>query len=369
MNKYPVKQSILETVSKNYAKMETPDRPVLDCTLGVNPYGLPKRVREALAEMDPGYIVNYPHEEAVIDGIIEKFGNTAELTREQILLSCGSFDALCKINKAFLSPNSGVMGVAPRFSAYVDDVHQIGAIHRNYVLTPVNGYRFETEEFLRCYHFYQDCPLVCIENPHNPTGQIIPLAEIEVIAVQAEKNGAVLLVDEAYGEYMPESNSAVNLVSRLKNVAVCRSFSKGYGMAGLRIGYLVTHRDLADVLRDLFIPYDCNGAARYMAHVMLEQKDFCNALRRRTAQDKENILRRLTRLCTAVTAAGTPIMLLYHEDPEVDLYGALLKEGLLTVSGLGFDALGKNAVRMMVCADSEAQAALLQQAQNVLYAC
>ena len=366
MTEYPVKQSVLNTVSKNYANMAIPDRPILDCTLGVSPYGLPERVRAALGAMDPETIVHYPHDADVIDGIVEKFRNTAELTRDQILLSCGSFDALCKINKAFLASNSGVMGVAPRFSAYVDDVNQIGAVHRGYVLCQENGYRFDSAEFLRCYSFYRDCPLVCIENPHNPTGQIIPLAEIEEIAAQAERSGAVLLVDEAYGEYMPEENSAVNLVSRRKNVAVCRSFSKGYGMAGLRIGYLVTNRALAEILRDLFVPYDCNGVARYLACAMLQEREYCDILRRRTAQDKERILRVLTCVHAAATAAATPIMLLYHEDPETNLHQALLETGLLTVSGLGFEALGKNAVRMMVCADSGEQAALLRQAQERL---
>lgn len=361
---YRIKQSVLDTVAKNYGNITVPSGPVLDCTLGVNPYGLPQRVRTALREMDPGVVAHYPHDCDVIGGIAAKFAGVARLTGENVLLSCGSFDALCKLNKAVLGPNSGVMGVVPRFSAYVDDVNNIGAIHRGYPLQASDGYRFNTEEFLRRYRLYPDCPLVCVENPHNPTGQIIPLGEIEAIAAEAERNGALLLVDEAYGEYMPEENSAVGLVSRRENVAVCRSFSKGYGMAGLRIGYLVGHPSLIGKLNNLFVPYDCNAVARRLAAAMLREEGFCAGLRRRTARDKGKVLSSLTKFRAAATAESTPILLLYVEDGDVDLHRLLLEEGLLTVSGAGFDNLGRNAVRMMVSAEPEKQAALLERAQR-----
>ena len=120
----------------------------------------------------------------------------------------------------------------------------MGSPLKNVFLTPPN-YRFEVEDILSL--ITDDISMVYVDNPHNPTGQVIPLSRIRRVADLCAEKGIMLIVDEAYGGFMDEEESSVNLDH--ENVVSLRSFSKSWGMASLRAGYAVV-RD--QELRELY---------------------------------------------------------------------------------------------------------------------
>lgn len=306
-------------------------------------------------------VSHYPHIDAIREKIAERFRAVVPISADNVLMSNGSMDVLRKLNMAVVGEGGSVMGVEPRFSAYMDDLAYLGARHISYVLTQENNYRFDTDAFLRKYEKNPGCRMVCIENPHNPTGQIIPIAEIERIAVAAKKQGVFLTVDEAYGDYMPLENSAAVLLSKYENVLVARSFSKGYGMAGIRLGYMLAAKKTADALSKAFGPFDCNSVGRLLGMSALKDVEFCTRLMNRVKSDKQLILSSLGNLRVAQTSPTTPIMMLYQLDTDTDLYRHLLNHGIKAVSGKGFASLSANSVRMMVCADANRQAEILRR--------
>lgn len=378
---------IFSYVSKDYANSLPPGDVRLDCSLGVSPRPLQSSVFARLREFQSGInfdaIKYYPHSEALKRTLVDWYRRngvgTTWLTEGNFLLGNGSYDILCSLNLLCLSKGDCVLGHAPQFTAYVDHVNCIGAEYHAYYLKRESGFRFETDDYLM--QMSPEYSLFIVENPNNPTGQVIALEELEKIAKKACLLGKLLVVDEAYGEYLPLQSSAINLIPSFPNVVVTRTFSKGFGMAGLRLGYAVGDCGSAGVLpqlQKLLLPFNSNSIARILAQTTLESlmetgEDMRAALEldALTAQ-KQVLLQTIQRLNeehhrklkVAATAEYTPIMTLFYEEggEKFHLQTHLMRWGLLTVSCESYLGLGPNAVRLML--PHPAQTPMLVQLLN-----
>jgi histidinol-phosphate aminotransferase len=193
-----------------------------------------------------------------------------------------------------------------------------------------------------------------IDNPSNPTGQIIPIEIIADIAEKAAKKEVCVIVDEAYGDFMDKENSAINLLDTFDNVMVLKSFSKGFGMAGMRVGYAVGSVELMDVYRKVSIPFCVSGMAAALAIEALKDEEFLAESRKKIAEVKRKIIESTDLLENLETSMTVPIMTLIHPDSDVDLYKELLSVQVLSVPGDSFEGLGKNCVRIRICQDADA---------------
>jgi histidinol-phosphate aminotransferase len=345
----------------------------LDCTLGVNPEALPESVMEALKTINAGAVKYYPHDDNFIEKLAAWFRERgiAWLTKENLALGDGSVDLLFNINLLCLAKDKKVLGHAPQFTAYVDHVNCIGAAYRAYRFPQADNYRFSAEGYLA--EMDSSCSLFIVENPNNPTGQIIKRGDIEKIAAKAMSLDTVLIVDEAYGDYMEFDNSALHIIKDYPNVIVTRSFSKGFGMAGVRLGYAAasTQSGMLAQLKKLMCPFNCNGVARLLGEAMLESG--ADVLKTNAIQaNKQKVLSALGKLKAAETSLRTPIMTLYYDtnDSEFDLQSFLAeKVRLAAVSCATYDGLDKRAVRLMLpnAADVDGKLLpMLAKAQSLL---
>lgn len=352
-----------------------PEYPVdLDCSLGVNQEDLPDMVFTKLRELnrdnqDP--IKQYPHDESLLEKLADWYKRRGInwLKPENLILGCGSFDLLCNMNLLCLARYKKVLGHAPQFSAYVDHVNCIGAAYCSYALPRAKNYKFEAEGYLGEMNPGHD--LFIVENPNNPTGQEIKLTDIQKIAARAESLHTILVVDEAYGDYMELHNSAVNLIPDYPNVVVTRTFSKGFGMAGIRLGYAFVSSEggIAVQLRKLEISFNSNGIARVLAGTIIDHyEDILKIQEIRT--NKQKILKALTKLEAAESSERTPIMVLYYDtmDSGFDLQQFLAeKVQLAAVSCAAYGGLDKRAVRLMLPGTKDVDEKLLPKlicAQN-----
>jgi histidinol-phosphate aminotransferase len=359
---------ITSYISKDYG-LHSPSFPIeLDCSLGVNQENLPCSVFERFKQFsaeNQAAIKQYPHDERIIEKIAAWYccGGITWLTKEHLLLGNGSFDLLCNITLLSLAKNKKVLGHAPQFTAYIDHVNCLGADYCFYSLPPEKNYRFDAGEYLKKMNSGYD--LFIIENPNNPTGQIIPLEQIKNIAQKARELNTVLVLDEAYGDYMEIENSAINLVRDFSNVIVTRSFSKGLGMAGIRLGYAVTQNDILAQLKKLVTPFNCNGIARVLACAMFDSFLNNKAIAINTNEiqtNKQKVLNALKKLYAAHTSLLTPIMTLYHktDDIKFDLQHFLAqKVHLGTVGCAAYEGLDKRAVRLMLPKTADVENKLL----------
>ena len=187
---------------------------------------------------------------------------------------------LDRLNKALLKPKSLVLGFEPQFTVFEENVNSFGAIYKSIKLK--GNYKFAAEEFLQFIENNPKHKIVYIDNPSNPTGQIIPLKEIKKVVKLAN----TLIVDEAYGEFMPKKNSAVKLLKDFDNVIVTRSFSKGFGLAGLRIGYGIMNKKFGKLYQKARLPFEFNIVGLEVACKALESNLIAKSIRKVKAEKK-----------------------------------------------------------------------------------
>ncbi len=351
---------------------------ILDCSLGVNPASLDKGILAAVSSAGKDGILeklikDYPHDDSVKGALADWF-QRQRAGREWIRDGCfvlgnGSYGMLCAINQLFLGPGRRVLGLSPQFTAYIDSACYTGAQYEAFLLKEAENYRFDGTRFREAMSETYD--LFILENPNNPTGQAIPLEEIALTAKRAKELGRVLVVDEAYGDYLAADQTAIDLLPDHDNLIVTRSFSKAFGMAGMRFGYAVVSSTggIAAELEKAAIPFQCNNFARYLAAEALKTKAGLKdpfgvtEIRKEKAVLAELLssLKKETGRCLSMaeTEPSVPIFMLYigdvsasgHEDPEAekpDLYELFMEAGILTVSCATYPGLGKHAVRLML---------------------
>lgn len=350
-----------EKISYAMEHIELPDGGI-DCSEGCNPYGFPPECAEVLKSFDPTRMGPYPHSDALYDAIREFWKDQIDVERSNILLTDGSISALYIINNIFDTHNSIVLGISPQFTDYYMHAEMIGIQYAPYQLKKEFNYKFDSYEFLSL-HYITDTyahastksksyNFIYIDNPNNPTGQSISLYDIEKIVKGALKKDITVIIDEAYGDFMPKKDSAVQLFAKYPNLAVVRTLSKGYGLAGLRIGYIIAHKDLIGYMTKMVNPYMVGELAREVGAEALRHGEFIEKCKADFAEMKAAIRKVLEsgktagRLHMAETLDTNSLLLLYHDDKKINLYDEFLRRKVLTIDGYDFRGLDSTSVRI-----------------------
>jgi histidinol-phosphate aminotransferase len=333
----------------------------IDCALGTNPFGTPEKAKEAFDSAAKGYrLSSYPEPwSRTLQEALVQYWHKTGIAIDNIVLGAGSMGVLQQFNTLFLAPGARLLGLAPQFADYVRAAQVRGAKYEGITLQPPK-LKIPVTHLLE--HLDPDIALVYLDNPHNPTGQVLPLSDLEAIAEQALDYRIAVIVDEAYGDFVPNENSAINLVTKYPNVVVARSFSKGWGLAGLRVGYGVINTELKELYNKIDMPFSIIDPAAAAACAALGQSDFLAFSREKVAQIKKQVKHSLTRLKISCTHDTTPIMTLTAPDPDTNLRQQFLRQGVLVVDGGEFPGLSSASVRLRVPADG---AALVERLQAV----
>jgi histidinol-phosphate aminotransferase len=280
-----IREELLRQEKISYAmdQIELPEGGI-DCSEGCNPYGFPPECADVLKNFDPARLGPYPHSHALHDAIHEFWKDQIDVEYSNILLADGSISALYIINNIFDTHNSVVLGISPQFTDYYMHAEMIGIDYAPYQLKKERNYAFDAGEFMSM-HFIADTyahaslpaksyNFIYIDNPNNPTGQCIDIGDIERIVRGALKKDITVIIDEAYGDFMPKENSAVQLFAEYPNLAVVRTLSKGFGLAGMRIGYIIAHKELISYMKKMVNPYMIGELAREAGAEALKHEDF-----------------------------------------------------------------------------------------------
>lgn len=188
-----------------------------------------------------------------------------DVGREQITLGNGSNDVLDLIARTFAGGKREVIYSAYAFAVYSLVTQSVGA---RAVVTPARDWGHDLDA-MRGAVTERTC-LVFIANPNNPTGTWVDAASLERFIGSLPEH-VLVVVDEAYAEYiaLPDYPHCVSWVDRYPNLIVTRSFSKAYGLAGLRVGYGISHPDIADLLNRVRQPFNVNSVALAAARAAL----------------------------------------------------------------------------------------------------
>ena len=170
-----------------------------------------------------------------------------------LLIGIGSSEILKAVAWAYGSQAGNIVEAYPSYSAVGDAAIEIPGSKIERKIIPLDSEnRFDTAAMIKAIDLNTKVVVIC--NPNNPTGTTIPLSQIVSVADATPKD-AVLLVDEAYIEFLPHADkvSAIELAKTRKNVIVARTFSKVYGLAGLRIGYGLGSTQIIEKLRPFML--------------------------------------------------------------------------------------------------------------------
>ena len=316
----------------------------LDCSLGVNPYGFPQEVLQVKDSYDWAHLLDYPHSHQLHDALCASWPG---VNAKQITLANGSICGLYYLCNIFAgAPRTKVVGFVPTFTDMIESVKTFGMHYHGVSVRLEENGKACADDLIAAID--EDTALVYVDRPNNPTGQTLPLADMRRILEAARAKGAYVLADEAYGDFIPKEEASLALWGEYDNLIVAKTFSKGFGLANLRCGYVVAPEELTGYMAKTLNPYVssdlnraiCAAALQYPQHPVAHGEDFAAAktgLRAVTGQ----------RITMLESDDRVPICTLALQE-DGDLQALLMQHDVLTVSGAEFDALGKRYVRLRI---------------------
>ena len=226
---------------------------VLDFSASVNPLGPSPRVREALARLD---VSRYPDPQSL--ALTEELARRNGVDPERILVGNGATELIHLVVRVFVRGGQRAIAFTPTFGEFERASQLQSASIFPWQANPQRGFRWTLRNKADVLRRVTP-PLVYLCNPNNPTG--VYLDEAEVRSVVEGLIGGPMLLDEAYVNFVEQRWDATRLTRRGR-VILLRSMTKDYGLAGLRLGYMVAHPDAVAAVRRLQPEWSVSAAAQ-----------------------------------------------------------------------------------------------------------
>ncbi|HTN93688.1 MAG TPA: histidinol-phosphate transaminase [Gallionella sp.] len=256
-----------------------------------NPLGCSPRATAAMQEAIKT-IALYPDGNgfALKDALVKRYG----VSPEQIVLGNGSNDMLELAARAFLTVGDKAVYSDHAFAVYPLATQAVGATG---VSVPAINYGHDLKAMLKAA-IKQKAKLVFVANPNNPTGTFLAAAAL-LEFMRGLPPQVLVVLDEAYNEYLPEGcrYDSVAWLKEFPNLIISRTFSKAYGLAGLRVGYAFCDAQVADMMNRVRQPFNVNSVAQAAAVAALKDADFVR-------QTFELNLRGMKRIIDGLTVLG-----------------------------------------------------------------
>jgi histidinol-phosphate aminotransferase len=220
------------------------------------------RVIEVLQKITAADLTRYP-ERGTVEAIV---ADTLGVAPAEVLLTNGVDEAIHVLCQAFLDRGDAMLLPVPTYSMY--EVYGSAAEAQIDAVLAADGFRFPLDAMLEAIH--SRTRLIAIANPNSPTGATVAREAITAVAERAPQ--AVVLVDEAYYHFFGET--VLDLIGKLPNLVVARTFSKAYGLAGLRLGALIAAEETTQWMRRVISPYSVNQLALACLPAALEDRAY-----------------------------------------------------------------------------------------------
>lgn len=290
---------------------------LVDFSVNVSPLGPPEGVHAALRRVD---LAAYPDPDCT--ALVTDLSARLDAPPERILVGNGSTELIHLVTRLFVHRGQRPVALAPTFGEYAIATELAGGTIYPWQASPARGFRWNLKnkpDVLRRV----SPPLVFLCNPNNPTG--VYLGKDEVRTLASALTGGPLLLDEAYAGFLDEPWNALDLVESGR-VIVVRSLTKDYGLAGLRLGYLVAHPDVVAAVRRLQPAWSVNALAQAAGRAALSDEAYLPRMRAAVREAKCVLLAGLSELGLDVQA-GSANFVLARVGNGAALRLALLRRG------------------------------------------
>jgi len=275
----------------------------------------------------------YPHGDCYY--LREKLAGLLSVKREEIIFGNGSNEIIEIIVRTFLRGGDEAIVAHPSFVVYSMVVQAAGGKN---IVVPLREWRHDLQEMAS--HISEKTRLIFIASPNNPTGTINTQDEMQEFMDRIPGH-VIVVVDQAYYEYVTSSEypECLSYFRDGKNIIILRTFSKIYGLAGLRIGYGIAREDIIDLMNRIRQPFNVNSLAQIAALFALDDHDHIERSRRINSEGKRFLYSEFTKLgLNFVETEANFIYVYLNRETAHDVYRRLLQDGVI-VRPMGPSAL------------------------------
>ena len=235
---------------------------VLDFSSNISPAGIPNDIKKSI-KYCLEKIENYP--DANSTNLLSHLEKFTKISKSNLIIGNGAIEIIYNFCHSFLTKNTPVLIPIPTFGEY----EAASKLNNSKLLF------FKTMDLTKNLHsFISKIPkngFIFICNPNNPTGKLISNKNMLQIVHAAKRQNCMVFVDESFIELVPETNeSIISNVKKLDNLLVLRTFTKSFGLAGIRIGYAASSKHIISILKKIKIPWSVNSIAEYAAITALQ---------------------------------------------------------------------------------------------------
>ena len=338
----PVRSSLQEIEEYKPGKLV---KGALKLSSNENPLGpSPKAITEIVKSIEEGELKLsvYPwekNEEELRNEILRYVGVSARMEKENIVLGAGVDGVLDTLVKIFIADGDEALIPVPTFSLYELLVKIAGGVPR-YVKRK-RGFSIPIEELISSCN--EKTKLIFISSPNNPTGNCISENEIRVII---ESVDSMVIIDEAYVEFA--DSSLVHLVTEYENAVVLRTFSKAFGLAGLRIGYAIMPEWLTSPYKKISIPFSVNSIAIKAAIVALQDHEYLRKTVELVKHERAFLTENLQQVFQVYPSKANFVLVDVSPAKSSEVYAELMKRGIIVRDCSSFRGAGDSFIRVTV---------------------
>ncbi|AZO93156.1 histidinol-phosphate transaminase [Halocella sp. SP3-1] len=291
-----------------------------------NPLRVSEQVKKAVAaEME---VVNrYPDGACrTLKGLL---ADKLSINEEMILFGNGSDGLLKVIAEAFLTAEDEVIISHPTFVEYVFVSHLMGS---QLVRICMDDYRQNLRAIAEAVT--AKTKMIFLTNPHNPAGTIFSRSELDNL-LETLPEGTIVVMDEAYYEYVQDENypDGIEYIQKGYPIIVLRTFSKAYGLAGLRLGYAVAGKGVIEILRKARDPFNVNRIVQAAARAALKDTAFLEKSLQINEKGKEYLYQELNKRGIEYVPTEANFMLINLKMDSMGVFQRLLEMGLIIRPG------------------------------------
>jgi len=248
-----------------------------------------------------------------------------DVENNQIILGNGSNELIELAVRTFVQPGDEVVSADPSFVVYKMITQAVGGAN---VIVPCKNMTHDLDAMAEA--ITPKTKLVFIANPNNPTGTMNTKAEIDRFMAKVPDH-VLVCVDEAYFEYVTRADypDSIDYLREGKNILALRTFSKIYGLAGLRIGYGITTAEINEMMNKVRQPFNTNSLGQIGALAALSDRKHVEKSVTLNNEGKQLLYRELDKLGVKYIPTETNFILFETQKDAKELYTALLKKGVI----------------------------------------
>ncbi|MCD6586121.1 MAG: histidinol-phosphate transaminase [Desulfobacteraceae bacterium] len=294
-----------------------------------NPLGPSPKAVEAMQAV-LGNLHRYP------DGsgyhLVNKLAGKLGVAPEQIVLGNGSDDVIGMLARVYLEAGDEAIMTSPSFLMYEIFVRTVDAVP---VMVPLKDLSVDLDAMVAAVS--EKTKMIFITNPNNPTGSHITTADFKVF-MEKIPLPVVVVLDEAYVEFAcdPECLNGLNEIAGDRPLAVLRTFSKAYGLAGIRIGYGVMPAEMAAMLNRVRQPFNTNILAQAGATAALDDEEFLKETRQLIHSELEFMQNELKEMDVDYFSTQANFFLIDVKQNAGDVFEKMLRQGVIVRSMVSY---------------------------------